>query len=375
MHPTRFGLALALFAAVSLFGQSNDLERQRTAGKAAQFPADKGYSGDLTLVSGNQQARVRDNFLALIKKERVALAPETKELGEVDGLKHTGFSFATEPGQRVPGLWYQRADATGRRPVVIILHGTGGNKEGMKDLLTSYARAGFAAIAIDARHHGERSNAGKGKADYEAAIVRAWRTPGREHPFFFDSVWDVMRLIDYLETRDGVDAKRIGLIGISKGGIETYLTAAVDRRVAVAVPCIGVQSFGWALQNESWRSRIESIQGAADAAAKEAGVAKIDAAFVRKFYARVAPGIDAEFDGPAMLPLIAPRPLLVINGDSDARTPMPGLLQCIDAARAKYRQANALDRLQFVPQKNTAHKVTPEAHALAVEWFKLWLKP
>jgi hypothetical protein len=141
------------------------------------------------------------------------------------------------------------------------------------------------------------------------------------------------------------------------------------------VPLIGVQSFGWALQNDSWQSRIESIQGAANAAAKEAGVEKIDAAFVKKFYARVAPGIDAQFDGPAMLPLIAPRPLLVINGDSDPRTPMPGLEQCIEAARAMYRHRNALDRFQFVPQKNTAHKVTPEAHALAVDWFKLWLKP
>ncbi len=45
-----------------------------------------------------------------------------------------------------------------------------------------------------------------------------------------------------------------------------------------------------------------------------------DAAFVRKFYDRIVPEIYGEFDGPSMLPLIAPRPLLVVNGDSDART-------------------------------------------------------
>ena len=44
-----------------------------------------------------------------------------------------------------------------------------------------------------------------------------------------------MRLIDYLETRDDIDPRRIGLMGFSKGGIETYLAAAADPRVAVAV--------------------------------------------------------------------------------------------------------------------------------------------
>jgi hypothetical protein len=33
------------------------------------------------------------------------------------------------------------------------------------------------------------------------------------------------------------------------------------------------------------------------------------------------PGIYAEFDGPNMLGLIEPRPLLVINGELEPRTP------------------------------------------------------
>ena len=112
-------------------------------------------------------------------------------------------------------------------------------------LLRELAAEGFIGVAIDGRYHGERCSAGKGSADYEKAIVQAFRDQ-REHPFYFDTVWDVMRLIDYLQTRDDVDATRIGLYGVSKGGIETYLTAAVDPRVKVAVPCIGMQSFHWA---------------------------------------------------------------------------------------------------------------------------------
>ena len=35
-----------------------------------------------------------------------------------------------------------------------------------------------------------------------------------EHPFYYDTVWDLWRLVDYLETRAAVDAKNIGMIGV-----------------------------------------------------------------------------------------------------------------------------------------------------------------
>jgi dienelactone hydrolase len=184
-----------------------------------------------------------------------------------------------------------------------------------------------------------------------------------------------MRLVDYLQTRDDIDPARIGLYGVSKGGIETYLTAAVDPRIAAAVPCIGVESFRWADENDSWHSRIETIQKAFDAAAKDSGVEKPDGAFVAAFYAKVAPGIDGEFDGPSMAPLIAPRPLMTINGELDPRTPAPGLKLCTDAAKAAYKAAGAEDRLAIVIEPKTAHKVTADGYAAVADWFVKWLKP
>ena len=50
-----------------------------------------------------------------------------------------------------------------------------------------------------------------------------------------------MILLDYLETRSDVDASRIGMTGLSLGGMHTWLAAALDDRVAVAAPMIGVQ--------------------------------------------------------------------------------------------------------------------------------------
>jgi dienelactone hydrolase len=254
------------------------------------------------------------------------------------------------------------------------MHGTGGCKEDELPWLRRLARVGFIAVGIDGRYHGERSASGHGSAEYQDAIERAWEGSG-EHPFFYDTVWDIRRLVDYLTTRDDVDSARIGLTGISKGGIETYLTAAVDKRIAVAVPFIGVQSFSWELQNNDWQGRIGTIQNAFNLIARNAGVNKVDSAFVQTFYDRVVPGIYSAFDGPKMLPLIAPRPLLVVNSDRDKNCPLPGVEECAIAAQTAFHAEHAEDHFVMIVQKNSGHLVKPESEQAMIDWFVKWLNP
>lgn len=311
---------------------------------------------------------VRSAFLKLIDRPRVER--EVKEQIQSAGeLTVVQFSFASEASQRVPGILL-KLPGEGRRPAVIVMHGTGGRKEAEMASLKEFAARGFIAIAIDARYHGERGN----QADYNAAIARAFEK-GDGHPLYWDTVWDAMRLVDYLETRPDVDAKRIGLMGISKGGIETYFTAAADERIAVAVPCIGVQSFRWALDHEAWQGRVGTIGKGFAAAAKSAGVERPDTAFVSRFYDRVVPGINTDFDGPVMLTLIAPRPLLIINGDRDDKTPLDGVNLCADAARSAYRTAGVPEKFKQIVERDTGHFVTTESRQEAMAWFTRWLKP
>ena len=315
-------------------------------------------------------------FLKTIDRPRVLLAPQVLPWAAAGGLEQTRFSYASEVGQRVPGIMIRPKPKAGEErrklPAVIALHGTGDRKEGMAGLLREFAARGFLGVAIDGRYHGERARGAGGEDTYDQAILRAFRQPG-EHPFLYDTVWDVMRLIDWLETQPDVDASRIGLMGISKGGMETWLTAAVDPRVAVAVPCIGVQSFAWALENDQWQARAETIGEAVEAAAAESKVERIDAAFVRRFYDRVAPGIYSTFDGPAMLPLIAPRPLLVVNGDSDGLTPVPGVERAVAAARKAYGAAGASERVKLILEEHAGHQITREALGEIEAWLVRWL--
>jgi pimeloyl-ACP methyl ester carboxylesterase len=301
----------------------------------------------------------------------VDLAPQVDPQGTDGGITRSHFTYDSEAGERVPGIMLAKEDVLKdgqRHPAAIILHGTGGSKESELGVLRRLAEKNILAVAIDGRYHGERGK----QTDYNAAIARAF-VDGKAHPLYFDTVWDVTRLIDYLQSRPDVDGRRIGLMGISKGGIETWLTAAVDTRVAVAIPCISVQSFNWGLEHDAWHNRIGTVKRGFDAAARSAGVDKPDADFVRRFYDRLLPGIYSRFDGPAMLPLIAPRPLLVISGEKDPINPLPGLRLCEETTTAAYAMAGAAEKFKVIVEPETGHNVTPDAHAAAVEWFVKWL--
>ena len=315
--------------------------------------------------------QTRQAFLAIIDRPKVDLSPKVQEEPAEKGISRFHFSYASEAKQRVPGILLERTElvADGKHhPTVIVLHGTGGKKEGNLALLRKLAEKGFIAIAIDGRFHGERGTS----ADYNNAIARAF-ADGGSHPLYYDTVWDVMRLVDYLQSRSDVDANRIGLMGISKGGIETWLTAAVDPRIAVAVPCIALQSFEWGLDHDGWHRRVGTVQKGFDAAAKSAGLQTPDAQFAQKFYDRLIPGIHAQFDGPQMMKLIAPRPLLGISGEKDPINPLPGVRLCEQSAQEAYKSAGAPDKFKLLIEKDAGHTVTPEGQAAAIEWFSRWL--
>ncbi len=327
----------------------------------------------LSLSAQSSPADKRAAFLKIVEAPRVDPRPEVqRRAAPAPGLIEEHFAISVESSQRVIGLLVKREDATGRQPVVIQLHGTNGNKEQLRPRLIALANRGIIGIAIDGRYHGERSgDASTLGSPYASGILNAFKT-GSEHPFFYDTVLDVRRLIDYMETRSDVDPARIGLGGFSKGGIETYLAAAVEPRIAAAVSGHGVQSFGWALDHGAWDSRAWTIREALTAAASESKAA-VNPTFIKRFYDVVAPGIYSDFDAPAMLPLVAPRPLLVINGDSDPRTPMAGVKASAAAAELAYKVAGAPEKFSLQILQGVGHEQTPAYDQAMLAWFERWL--
>jgi dienelactone hydrolase len=330
-------------------------------------------------------AQVRADFLKLLDRPRVLFnvkIDQTKR-DEDEDVVIERLSFASEKRadgeeERVPVLLIRPTKRTKKLPAVIVLHGTGGSKEGQRQWLIHFAKRGIIGVAIDARYHGERAGEAKGAAAYNDAIVRAWKAKSgekQEHPFYFDTCWDLWRTADYLETRDDIDSQRLGMIGFSMGGIETWLAAAVDERIKVAVPAIGVQSFRWSLENDRWQGRANTIKAAHEAATMDLGEAKINQKVCRALWNKVIPGILDEFDCPSMIRLFAGRPLLILNGERDGNCPLEGAKLAFATAEEAYQEKGASDRLRIMVAKGVGHSVTGEQRKAALEWFEKWLKP
>lgn len=321
-------------------------------------------------------AQRRAKFHALLDRDKVPLNPTSQANTDGENTVERG-QFFSEAGQAVPFLLYRPTKAGGLLPAVVVLHGTGGNKEGESGLLKELSARGFVAIAIDGRYHGARIPGGAhGTKEYNEAIFRAWQEPDdkkREHPFYFDTVYDVWRTIDYLLSRKDVDGKRIGLVGFSKGGIETWLAAATDERIKVAVPAIGVQSLRWSLENEQWQGRANTIHDAHAEVARALGEPEINAKVCRALWTRVVPGILDEFDCPQMLTAIAPRPLLILNGEKDPNNPLGGAKLAFAAAQEAYHKSNADNHLEIDVAPNIGHAVTVEQHQKMLAWLVRWL--
>jgi len=326
-------------------------------------------------------AEVREAFLKTLDRPKVPLAPVVVDTRVDKEFATELLSIATEKKrdgstERMPVLLVRPLKPAYPLPAVVVLHGTGGNKEGQEALCRELAKQNVIGIAIDARYHGARVQGAKGAERYVEAITAAWKAPAEEmeHPFYYDTVWDLWRLADYLETRDDVNAKRLGMIGFSMGGIQTWLAASVDERWKVAVPAIGVQSFKWSLENDKWQGRAKTISGAHTTAAKDLGEPEVNQKVCRALWSKVIHGILEQFDCPSMLRMFAGRSLLILNGDQDPNCPIEGARIAFASAEAAYKAAACPEKLKILVAEGVGHKVTPEQHAAAVEWLVKNLK-
>ncbi|KAH9554550.1 hypothetical protein CY35_08G069300 [Sphagnum magellanicum] len=263
-------------------------------------------------------------------------------------LEEEDLILTTEEGEqgRVPVLIIRPKTSetvtTAPRPAVVCLHSTGNSKETMRPFME--------------------------------ALVAAWET-GEEMPFIFDTVWDIIKLMDYLTTRPDIDPTHIGMMGISLGGMNTWFAAAADPRIAVAVALIGVQSFGWAIAEEKWHARVASIPYPFQAAADDFGREIIDTETVAAVWQRLAPGIMDTLDSPRTIPAIAPRPFLIHNGKEDPRCPVGGLESVLNKTTQVYHDMGVPSHFKFIAEEGLGHVVTPTMAKETMCWFNKFLVP
>ncbi|KAJ4748852.1 alpha/beta-Hydrolases superfamily protein [Rhynchospora pubera] len=271
------------------------------------------------------------------------MAMETCPRKEIEGLQEKlveeNLYLITEEGEqgRLPVLILSlKDDAHKRKPAIVFLHSSYMCKEWLRPLLEAYASRGYVSIAIDSRYHGERAHT---NTTYVDALVSAWRM-GDTMPFIFDTVWDLIKLADYLVERDDIDPAQIGITGESLGGMHAWFAAAADARYSVAVPIIGIQ-----------------LQGL----------------ILGRVWDRIAPGLDSEFDSPYSVPAIAPRPLLVLNGADDPRCPLSGLKTPEERTSTAYKSFGSADKFKLIAEPGIGHQMTSSMVKEASDWFDRFL--
>lgn len=146
--------------------------------------------------------------------------------GQHKGIFYERIEFESEPGIRLPSLFFAPANWEDKLPVVIYLD-EGGKENGLiNGLIPKLLYAGIAVLAVDVRGTGETS-----VSDFEAA-TNALMT---DRPLFGQQVWDVRRAVDELWQRIfisiQVDKGRIGCFGRGSAGLLALYATALDERL------------------------------------------------------------------------------------------------------------------------------------------------
>jgi cephalosporin-C deacetylase-like acetyl esterase len=249
-------------------------------------------------------------------------------------------------GLYVTGNFYLPADSSQRRPTILYLCGHSANPLGAKveyqDRAQWFAKNGYPCLILDTLEFGEVPGIHHGTHN-----LNMWNWLSLGYTPAGVEVWSAIRALDYLESRPEVDSRRIGVTGISGGGAMTWYTAAVDDRVAAAVPVCSAFTFG--SQTTHWLA-----------------AGQCDCIYYNNTYG---------WDFPIVAALIAPRPLLILSGRKDTIFPPDGYHEVFQRSKRIYdlyagRNSDQIKELD----DNVPHSDPPLFLREARHWMQRWLK-
>jgi len=200
---------------------------------------------------------------------------------------------------------------------------------GDRDFAIGCMERGLAAICVEQRSFGERRELVRTEPSSSGCHQAAWNAVmlGRTLPG--ERIFDVDRAIDYLETRDDFDPARLGVLGNSGGGMTALFSAALLPRIRFAIPSCYFCTF-----NDS----ILAMNHCA---------------------CNYVPGLSLVAEMGDIAGLIAPRPLIIVNGDEDTIFP-------IEAAREEFRHVQKIYAAAGAPE-NCHHVVCQGGHRFYAE--------
>jgi hypothetical protein len=118
--------------------------------------------------------------------------------------------------------------------------------------------------------------------------------------------WGISRVVDYLETDRGVDAKRIAITGVSRLGKTVMWAGAADPRIAAVIASCSGEG-GAAISRRNYGEAIAHL----------VAPTRYPYQFARNYAKWAGDPRTSPVDANLLVALIAPRPLLLQTGDTD----------------------------------------------------------
>jgi dienelactone hydrolase len=292
------------------------------------------------------QKRLRAKLASLIgPMPEMNAKPQAKLLEKREFASYTRekFIFESRPGVGVLAYLLTPKKAAAKAPVVICVPGHGRGVDDLVgidekgqdrtrrvgyqyDFAIQVAEQGVAALAIELMGFGCRRD----PINYKKSLGQKACEPASGAALLLGEtmigwrVFDIMRAIDWIETRPDLDAKRVACMGISGGGMATQFAAALDERIQAAFVSGYLNSF---------RDSVMSLAHCVD---------------------NYVPGILNWCESSDVAALIAPRPLFIESGERDPIFP-------IDASRQAFGDVKKAYEIFGAGEKTEQH-VFPAAH-------------
>ena len=266
-----------------------------------------------------------------------------------EGIIVDNVVFQSRPGLYVTANFYHPETQDGPLPTILYVCGHArekidgisyGNKTHYQHHGTWFAKNGYTCLTIDTLQLGEIEGIHHGTY----SLDRWWWNARGYTPAGVEA-WNCIRALDYLETRQEVDADKIGVTGRSGGGAYSWWIAALDDRIKVAAPVAGITS----LKNHIVDGCIEG---------------HCDCMFMVNTY---------RWDFPMVAALVAPRPLLILNTDNDRIFPLDGVVDVFTKTRRIYELLGKRENLGLALYQGP-HKDTQPLRVSAFHWFERHLK-
>ena len=285
-----------------------------------------------------------------------------------DGYRVEKVLFESRPGFHVSGNLYLPA-TKGPYPGVLVPCGhshTGKAAGGYQAMSILLARNGMAALCYDPIGQGERYQSLDFEKEHETFASVSYRLEV-PHPrvrflctvehtmmgigctllggnFAQYRIWDGMRAIDYLQSREDIIADKIGCTGNSGGGTLTAYLMALDDRIVAAAPMCYLTTF---------RKLIET-KGAQDAE--------------QNIFGQIAFGMDE----PDYVIMRAPKPTLICAGTRDVTFDIVGTWDLFRQGKRFYSWLGFPERVDL-NEADVPHGMYLQQREAAARWLHRWL--